>query len=176
MPSNEAPHDLPKVQKPKLQKKVRLEVWLRDFHKRDFSRVCEIDRLCYSEDIAYTPEEMALGLGQPGAFALVAEAGEQVIAFVLAYRKKRSPGNSVGHIVTIDVVEEFRARGIGNRLMESAEQRLRQNGVRRIILEVETENEPALRFYKARGYILKRLLSSYYADGSDAYLMEKTLP
>ena len=103
---------------------------------------------------------------------------------MLAYWKKRSLGNpagysvehSVGHIVTIDVVEEFRARGIGNRLMESAEQRLRQNGARRIILEVETENGPALRFYKRRGYAIKRLLSSYYADRSDAYLMEKTLP
>ena len=180
MSSNEAPKDLPEVQKtevqkPKIQKKVRLEVRLRDFHKRDFSRICEIDRLCYSEAIAYTREEMALGLVQPGAFVLVAETGEQVIAFVLAYQKKRSLGNSAGHIVTIDVVEEFRAQGIGNRLMESAEQRLRQNGARRIILEVETENEPALRFYKARGYAIKRLLSNYYADGSDAYLMEKAL-
>ncbi len=170
MPSNEAPHDLPKV-----QMKILPEVRLRDFHKRDFSRICEIDRLCYSEAIAYTPEEMALGLGQPGAFALVAEAEEQVIAFVLAYQKKQSPGNSVGHIVTIDVVEEFRARGIGNRLMESAEQRLRQNGAGRIILEVGTENEPALRFYKARGYAIKRLLRNYYADGADGYLMEKAL-
>ena len=192
MSSNEVPkdhNDLPKVQKtevqkrklqkPKVQRKVRLEVRievrLRDFHQRDFSRICEIDRLCYSEAIAYTPEEMALGLVQPDAFVLVAEAGEQVIAFVLAYRKKRSLGNSVGHIVTIDVVEEFRARGIGHRLMESAEQRLRQNGARRIILEVETENGPALRFYKRRGYAIQRLLSSYYADGSDAYLMEKAL-
>ena len=170
MPSNEAPHDLPKV-----QRKVRPEVLLRDFHTRDFSRLCDIDRLCYSEAIAYTVEEMALGLVQPGAFALVAEAGKQVIAFVLAYQKKRSLGNSAGHIVTIDVLEEFRARGIGNRLMESAEQRLRQNGARRIILEVGTENKSALRFYKRRGYAIKRLLRSYYADGSDAYLMEKAL-
>ncbi len=173
MPSNEVPHDLNDL--PKVQKKVRLEVRLRDFHTRDFSRICEIDRLCYSEAIAYTPEEMALGLGQPGAFALVAEAEEQVIAFVLAYQKKRSQGNSVGHIVTIDVVEEFRAWGIGNRLMESVEQRLRQNGARRIILEVETANKLALRFYKRRGYAIKRLLSSYYADGADGYLMEKAL-
>ena len=171
MSSNDAPHDLPKV-----QKKVRLEVRLRDFHKRDFFRICEIDRLCYSEAIAYTPEEMALGLVQPGAFSLVAEVSDQVIAFVLAYQKKRSPGNAAGHIVTIDVLAEFRARGIGNRLMELAEQRLRQNGARRIILEVGTENKPALRFYKRRGYAIKRLLSRYYADGSDAYLMEKALP
>ncbi len=171
MPSNELPNMLPRQLPPQFP-----NVELRDYRKRDFARLCEIDRLCYSEAIAYTPEEMALGLVQPGAFALVAEAGEQIIAFVLAYQKKRSQENSAGHIVTIDVVEEFRARGIGNRLMESAEQRLRQNGVRRIILEVGTENEPALRFYKRRGYAIKRLLRSYYADGSDAYLMEKALP
>ena len=148
---------------------------LRDYRKQDFLHLCQIDRLCYSEAIAYTPEEMALGLVQPGAFALVAEVNSQVIAFVLAYQKKQSWRNAAGHIVTIDVLEEFRARGIGNRLMERAEQRLRQNGARRIILEVGTGNQPALRFYKRRGYTLKRLLSGYYADGSDAYLMEKAL-
>ena len=170
MPLNELPDMLPRQ---------LTDFELRDYHKRDFPRLCQIDRLCYSEAIAYTPEEMALGLVQPGAFALVAEVNGQVIAFVLAYQKKQSRGNAagqpVGHIVTIDVLAEFRARGIGNRLMERAEQRLRQNGARRVILEVGTDNQPALRFYKRRGYALKRLLRGYYADGSDAYLMEKAL-
>ena len=174
MPLNELSNMLPRQLPPQ-----HPNVELRNYHKRDFSRLCEIDRLCYSQAIAYTSEEMALGLVQPGAFALVGEVNGQVIAFVLANQKKRSQGNAaghpVGHIVTIDVLAEFRARGIGNRLMEMAEQRLKQNGARRVILEVGTENQPALRFYKRRGYALKRLLSSYYADGSDAYLMEKAL-
>ena len=101
----------------------------------------------------------------------MAEARDQLAAFVLAYQKKRS----VGHIVTIDVHPDFRRRNIGNRLMELAEERLRARGAARIVLEVSAGNEPALRFYQKRGYIAKRFLPRYYRDRSDAYLMEKTI-
>ena len=144
---------------------------LREYRATDFPQLCAIDRLCFSEAIAYTPEEIALGLTQPGAFALVAEVQDQVIAFVLAYRKKRR----LGHIMTIDVRPEFRQMGLGNQLMELAEQRLRQNGAARVILEVSVQNDNAIRFYQRLGYATKRILPRYYPDGTDAYLMEKAV-
>src|SRR5450759_517750 len=70
---------------------------VREYRPSDFPQLCAIDRLCFSEAIAYTPEEIALGLAQPGAFAIVAEAQDaeqqdQVIAFVLAQEKRRRLG------------------------------------------------------------------------------------
>ena len=144
----------------------------REYHPGDFPTLCLLDQMCFPEGIAYTPEEIALGLAQPGAFVLVAEVENQVVAFLLAYQKKRP----VGHIVTIDVHPDFRQRGIGDQLMELAEQRLRQGGAMRIVLEVSVENDPALQFYAKRGYLTRRLLPHYYRDESDAYLMEKRLP
>ena len=147
---------------------------VREYRPSDFPQLCAIDRLCFSEAIAYTPEEIALGLAQRGAFAIVAESqdvGEQkqVIAFVLAQERRRR----VGHIITIDVREEFRRLGLGRKLMELAEERLRQRGVSRVLLEVSTQNEHAIRFYQELGYVTKRHLPGYYPDGSDAYLLEK---
>jgi ribosomal protein S18 acetylase RimI-like enzyme len=152
---------------------------VREYRPSDFPQLCAIDRLCFSEAIAYTPEEIALGLAQPGAFALVAEAQDaeeqvaeaqkQVIAFVLAQEKRRG----LGHIITIDVRDEFRRLGLGAKLMELAEARLRQRGVSRVVLEVSTQNEHAMRFYQELGYVTRRHLPGYYPDGSDAYLMEK---
>ena len=144
----------------------------REYCPGDFSTLCLLDQMCFPEGIAYTPEEIALGLAQPGAFVLVAEVENQVVAFLLAYQKKRP----VGHIVTIDVHPDFRQRGIGYQLMELAEQRLRQGGAMRIVLEVSVENDPALQFYAKLGYLTRRLLPHYYRDASDAYLMEKMLP
>ena len=149
---------------------------VREYRPSDFPQLCAIDRLCFSEAIAYTPEEIALGLAQSGAFAIVAEgqgaeAQEQVIAFVLAQGKRRR----LGHIITIDVRDEFRRLGLGRKLMELAEERLRQRGVSRIVLEVSTQNEHAIRFYQGLGYVTKRHLPGYYPDGSDAYLMEKAV-
>ena len=144
----------------------------REYRSGDFPTLCLLDQMCFPEGIAYTPEEIALGLAQPGAFVLVAEVENQVVAFLLAYQKKRP----VGHIVTIDVHPDFRQRGIGYQLMELAEQRLRQGGAMRIVLEVSVENDPALQFYAKLGYLTRRLLPHYYRNESDAYLMEKRLP
>lgn len=144
----------------------------REYRPGDFPTLCLLDQMCFPEGIAYTPEEIALGLAQPGAFVLVAEVENQVVAFLLAYQKKRP----VGHIVTIDVHPDFRQRGIGYQLMELAEERLRRGGAMRIVLEVSVENDPALQFYAKRGYLTRRLLPHYYRNESDAYLMEKMLP
>jgi ribosomal-protein-alanine N-acetyltransferase len=144
---------------------------IREYRPSDFPQLCAIDRLCFPDAIAYTPEEIALGLAQPGAFALVAEAQEQVIAFVLAQAKRRR----LGHIITIDVRREFRRQRLGRKLMGLAEERMRQSGVTRVGLEVSTQNEHAIRFYQQLGYAAKRNLPGYYPDGSDAYLMEKAL-
>ena len=143
---------------------------VREYRPGDFLQLCAIDRACFAEGIAYTPDEIALGLSQPGAFVLVAEAQGQVAGFVLAYQRRQ-----VGHIVTIDILAEYRRQGMGLRLMQLAEERLAQQGATRMVLEVSVQNEGAIRFYEGLGYAARRLLPRYYRDGTDAYLMEKTL-
>ncbi|MBI4464204.1 MAG: GNAT family N-acetyltransferase, partial [Acidobacteria bacterium] len=103
---------------------------MREYQPRDFPQLCAIDRACFAEGIAYTPEEIALALAQTGAFALVVEAQGQVVGFLLAYSRKQ-----LGHIVTIDLLAGFRRQGIGLRLMQLAEERLRQRRAARIVLE-----------------------------------------
>ena len=142
----------------------------REYQPADFDHLCELDSLCFPPEVAYSPEEIAAALADPAAFAFVAESEEQVVAFVLAGTRRR-----LGHIITIDVHADFRRRGMGDQLMELAEQRLRQRGATRLILEVAASNEAAIAFYRARGFSLQRLLPHYYRDGSDAYLMEKSL-
>lgn len=142
----------------------------REYRPSDFDRLCQLDRICFPPGVAYSPEEIAAALAEPAAFAFVAESEEQVMAFVLVGTRRR-----LGHIITIDVHAGFRRRGIGDQLMELAEQRLRQRGATRLILEVAAPNEAAIAFYRARGFLPQRLLPRYYRDGADAYLMEKPL-
>ena len=144
---------------------------IREYLDTDFPYLCYIDQACFPETIAYTPEEIALGLAQRGAFALVAQKKNHIIGFILASHQKRP----VGHIITIDVLPDFRKLGIGSRLMMLAEQRLKEDQADRIALEVSVHNESAIRFYRTLGYTAKRLLREYYPDHSNAYLMEKSL-
>jgi [ribosomal protein S18]-alanine N-acetyltransferase len=145
-------------------------VTLREFLPKDFKSICKLDEECFPPEIAYDPEEIAGALAQPHTFCIVAEREEQVIGFILVHYRR-----AVGHIITIDIRPDFRRGGIGNRLMDTAEKRFQQLGVRRVVLEVDLRNESAIAFYAARGYATRRILYHYYRDGSDAWLMEKPL-
>jgi ribosomal-protein-alanine N-acetyltransferase len=144
---------------------------IREYRHSDFGALCAIDRQCFSESIAYSPEEMALGLAQPGAFALVAEEDGRVSGFALFCHERRN----LGHLITIDILPDFRRMGLGKKLMELGEERLRINGVTRLVLEVDVRNEQAIGFYDRLGFASRRRLPRYYADGGDALLMEKHL-
>jgi len=142
----------------------------REYAPRDFARICALDQLCFPSEIAYTPEEIAAALSQPRTICIVSEQSDEVIGFILLQYRR-----SAGHIITIDLHPDIRRRGIGGRLMELAEQRLVNCDVRRVVLEVAVDNDPAMAFYRGRGYAIVRLLPRYYRNKTDAYLMEKAL-
>ena len=150
-------------------------VRFRDYEPGDFPRLCELDRMCFSEQIAYSPEEIAAAIFSPRSFAIVAEdpaaAGPPVIGFALASQDRASRG----HIITIDIEAGHRRQGVGGELIGRCEQRLAASGARRVVLEVAVDNAAAIAFYAARGYVRQRTLPHYYPDGTDAYSMSKEL-
>ncbi|HXZ27110.1 MAG TPA: GNAT family N-acetyltransferase [Terriglobales bacterium] len=142
----------------------------------DFDRLWQIDQECFSSGIAYSREELAEYMGIPGSFTLageIAEAGgsAHIVGFVLATRDRR--GN--GHIITIDVLEEARRRGLGSQLLAAAERRLAEQGCKRILLEVAVDNAAAIAFYNRHQYAVLKTLPRYYLDTLDALLMDKKL-
>jgi ribosomal-protein-alanine N-acetyltransferase len=81
----------------------------------------------------------------------------------------------IGHIITIDVVEEARRTGVGKALLEAAEQRLFAAGAATVALETPVNNEAAIRFYKQQGYFVEKTVAGYYSGGLDALVMTKEL-
>ena len=57
-----------------------------------------------------------------------------------------------GNLFQFDVVENLRSRGIGTKLLLSAEQRIRAHGCSRATLAVEETNAAAIRLYRRAGY------------------------
>ena len=84
-------------------------------------------------------------------------------------------GKQAGHIITIDVLKEFRRSGLGSQLMAAAEQRMRAAGCPAVILETAVDNATALAFYKRHQYFLVKTLPRYYATGVDAFVLKKDL-
>jgi len=64
----------------------------------------------------------------------------------------------------IDVWPRFKRKGVGTALMETCLERAKALGARRIVLETQSSNLPAIHFYKKMGFELIGLDGSHYLN------------
>jgi ribosomal-protein-alanine N-acetyltransferase len=144
---------------------------VRDYRPADFESIWEIDQACFPPGIAYSRAELRAFLSRQTAEAIVAERDGRVVGFVLGWRG-RGPA---GQVVTLDVTEGERRRGLGGRLLAELERRLSLAGAARVRLETAVSNRTAIVFYERLGYRTVERLDDYYGPGLDAWTMEKAL-
>lgn len=149
---------------------------MREYRPEDFTRLLEIDQACFVEGIAYSAAEMRHFLSRPKGVRIIAEQEGRILGFVIAdrFRPRRSQ-QCMGKIITIDVLPEARRTGLGSRLMNAVEEKLREAGCSYVSLETAVDNLAALRFYKKHNYIGLKILPNYYLNSLDALLMGKKL-
>ncbi|HEY6768301.1 MAG TPA: N-acetyltransferase [Candidatus Sulfotelmatobacter sp.] len=142
---------------------------LRDAQPDDLETLWKIDQSCFPKGIAYSQRELKYFMNRRGLFTLIAvdDTLGTVAGFIIA------ESGLLGHVITIDVVQDTRRSGLGSQLLGTAEERLRQAGSRAVGLETAVDNLGALSFYKRHGYEVMRTLPRYYANGVDALLLKK---
>ena len=109
-------------------------------------------------------------LAQPAAECLVAVDGARIIGFLIS--EENPP---LGHLITLDVAESHRRRGVGTLLLRESEQHLAFRGVRTVLLETATTNDAGIAFWERHGYRREAVLKNYYSGRMDAYEMRKRL-
>jgi ribosomal-protein-alanine N-acetyltransferase len=144
---------------------------LRSFRPEDLPMLYEIDQACFAPGVSYSQGEMARFTGHRFSRTWVAEEAGEIVGFLIAKREPRK----ILHIVTIDVIEAWRRRGVGSILMDAAEQWARDEEFGLIGLETAQDNHAAQRFYAARGYRKVDKVEHYYGDGTAAWIMVKDL-
>ena len=81
--------------------------------------------------------------------------------------------DDVANVCTIGVRPDRQGHGIGRRLLHEL---IRAAGDRRMMLEVRTDNDPAIALYASEGFRRIGLRRRYYfPSGADAYTMERTV-
>jgi ribosomal protein S18 acetylase RimI-like enzyme len=145
-------------------------IHLRAYRPADFESLYRIDQACFPKGIAYGRTELRIYLGAEGSHCLLAEISSDVAGYILTDRSRE-----IGHIVTLDVLEQYRRKNIGSLLLEAAEGEAASSGGRLMVLETATTNKPAIAFWKKHGYREFGMLANYYGRGLDAYRMHKAL-
>lgn len=143
---------------------------LRRFKPADLQRLYEIDQSCFAPGISYSQRELASFIRHRDSRTWVAEEGKEIVGFLIA---NQHPTMLLGHIITIDVVEDWRRKGVGTALMDAAEEWACKRRFISISLETAEDNLPAQAFYERRGYAKFERLENYYADGTAAWTMVK---
>lgn len=148
---------------------------LRDATLDDLDALLALEAACYPPNQAYSRDEYRYALGRAKAVNLVLEDGGGAVGFVGAFHHAVW---RAGHIYTVNVHPSRRGERLGRKLMDACEARLADMGMRRVLLEVNVENEDAIRLYERCGYARVRRLPNYYSQyaNNDAFLYEKALP
>jgi len=116
-----------------------------------------------------------------GSYVAENDAGD-IVGYVLTKmeddnteKPKDEPPSA--HITSISVRREYRRLGIAARLLEQSMRSMRESyWASTVSLHVRKSNTAALQLYRDRlGFKVLEVTSSYYADGEDAYSMQKDL-
>ena len=106
----------------------------------------------------------------PNKKCLVASLRGEVVGYVGA--ESVLDESNIGNIVTH---KDYRGRGFASVLMEILLYDLKNRGIKKVFLEVEHDNVPAIALYEKFGFVRYGLRRDYYGQGKDAVLMSKEL-
>ena len=101
--------------------------------------------------------------------ALVAE-DDGLVGFAVTLRS-----DDVVDLQRIAVAPAHRRAGIARSLLAAVRRQVRADGGHRMLLEVSADNQAALAFYAAEGFVQIDRRPRYYRDGSDALVLRAAL-
>lgn len=80
--------------------------------------------------------------------------------------------DSFAHLVKIFTRDDIKRLGLGSELLSDAQQRLKELGVRKFYLEVESDNQAAIQLYLKFDYKKIHHRRDFYGNGRHADIME----
>ncbi|MEO1707009.1 MAG: N-acetyltransferase [Pseudomonadota bacterium] len=80
-----------------------------------------------------------------------------------------------GEILALGVAPDGRQKGLGRYILSRIEEDASARSLTRMVLDVDSENRPALALYRGAGYHEVARRKHYYKDGSDALVMARGL-
>jgi ribosomal protein S18 acetylase RimI-like enzyme len=141
-----------------------MDLIIRPARRDDLETVSTLERGCFN---TYTLSKRQLQYLQQRdtTVFLVAERAGQIVGEGIALCRRHAKQSPSGRAYSLAVDPAFRGQGIGERLMRAMLDELGRRAVRRIYLEVEATNAPAIHLYQRLGFRAIGQLPDYYGEG-----------
>ncbi len=148
-----------------------LAVLVRDADLRDLDGLMRIEEECFGAE-RFSPETVRSFIERDDTFVLVAVEDDRIIGSSMCMV---SDERGEGRVASVAVLPSSRRKGIGAKLLEGCEKEFMKRGLTIAELEVDVENEPAIKLYLSKGYDVRGLIEDFYGAGRDAYAMARSL-
>ena len=152
----------------------KVGITLRPYRANDLDAMHALDVECFDKPFRFSRGAMRRFAEAKKARVVIAEDNDALVGFVILDIEDTQDG-PVGYIVTLDVSPGHRRRGLGGQLMEQVEREAFREGCVAVLLHVFIGNEPATRFYVARGFVQSHRENDFYGRGLDAWVLHKPL-
>jgi ribosomal protein S18 acetylase RimI-like enzyme len=129
---------------------------------RDLDSLCTIEKVCFETE-AFSRQQIASLLTDYDSITLIAYESERIAGFIIGrlYAERKA---LTGHLLTIDVLPDFRRHRVGTELLQKIERLFRDKGAKACRLEVREGNLAALSLYQKLGYESIAKLRNYYGS------------
>ncbi|MHA1298708.1 MAG: ribosomal protein S18-alanine N-acetyltransferase [Candidatus Helarchaeota archaeon] len=101
---------------------------------------------------------------------LVGEIEKKIVGYSIV-----SLHDAEAHLISIVIDGNYRRKGLGTQLLQKNIEKIKENNIKKLLLEVRVSNEPAREFYSKFRFKPVRTKVNYYSDNEDALEMELNL-
>lgn len=135
-------------------------IWIGEMELEDIPKVFELGEELFTADRwptlyrTWNQYDLIERFASDGEFCLIAEdENDQLIGFAIGtVIIKRASAWDYGHLLWLGVRPGLAGKGIGKRLVAKLTDLFIEGGARMMIVDTDSENEGALRFFRASGF------------------------
>lgn len=135
----------------------------------DLDSIMEIETICFGADSFSRKQFIYLITRAKGIFYVI-EYRKKVIAYISLTSNARTRNL---RIYSVAVHPDSRGKKLGQLLIDKTIEFAQLHQLRKVTLEVKVTNEPAIGLYLKNKFEHIRIITNYYADGSNAYSMQR---
>ena len=140
----------------------------------DFAALYAIEEVCFQPPLRFDRNYMWRLVHSRSTATWIAEENGRMAGFAIVEGVRKSIG-AAAYILTIEVLPEFRHRGVGSELLRCVEDSARVANSATLGLHVDATNAGAIRLYEAHGFRCEGREEKFYPLGRAALIYRKEL-